>query len=294
MRLGLIGCGRIAELGYLPAIAAVREVELAAVADPSRERRMGIADAGSNGRRVSAHRDARALVETAGLDAVIVASPPDDHLASAGVASAAGLPTLVEKPPAPGLEASIALATLRPVPWIGFNRRFQQGLALSGAVPASGPLELELELRYRRSAWGARSVRDDAVLDLAPHLVDLAFVLSGACVAEIMSVSCSSERAELDLALGRSRARIRCATDRAHRERVVIKGEGRVATWSTPGPARGLVRRAARRPHPLVESLARQLTAFVSAVRGGDPGPLATADDGVRAMAAIEAARASA
>jgi len=39
LRLGLVGCGRLAELGYAPAAAAARGVEIVAVADPDRDRR---------------------------------------------------------------------------------------------------------------------------------------------------------------------------------------------------------------------------------------------------------------
>jgi predicted dehydrogenase len=47
-------------------------------------------------------------------------------------------------------------------------------------------------------------------------------------------------------------------------------------------------------PHPLAVSLAAQLDAFAAAVRGDDPGDLATADDGLAAMAVVDAARTSA
>ena len=39
LRLGLVGCGRLAEAGYVPAIAATDGVELVAVADPRSDRR---------------------------------------------------------------------------------------------------------------------------------------------------------------------------------------------------------------------------------------------------------------
>ena len=54
LRLGLIGCGRLAELGYAPAIARLGEVELVAVADPDRERRDAV---GGPGRRRPAPYD---------------------------------------------------------------------------------------------------------------------------------------------------------------------------------------------------------------------------------------------
>ena len=43
MRVGLIGCGRIAERGYVPAFARAEGVELAAVVDVRSERCRAVA-----------------------------------------------------------------------------------------------------------------------------------------------------------------------------------------------------------------------------------------------------------
>jgi hypothetical protein len=45
--------------------------------------------------------------------------------------------------------------------------------------------------------------------------------------------------------------------------------------------------------HPLVRSLMAQLEAFGRALRGGDPGPLATAGEGAAVMCVLDAARRS-
>ena len=42
------------------------------------------------------------------------------------------------------------------------------------AIPAEGWLELDLELRFRRDAWGAHESHDEALLDAGIHLIDLA------------------------------------------------------------------------------------------------------------------------
>jgi predicted dehydrogenase len=55
--------------------------------------------------------------------------------------------------------------------------------------------------------------------------------------------------------------------------------------------ARSLVSRG---EHQLVASISRQLDAFAAAVRGEPADGLATAEDGVAVMAALEAARRSA
>ena len=295
LRLGLVGCGRLAETGYLPAIAGDAGVELVAVADPRADRRERIArlaGGAPEAGRLATYAAAPELVDLARPDAIIVASPPGEHLEHARLASKAGIPCLVEKPPAPDLAGSERLAELERPPWVGFNRRFQHGARLIEAMPAEGPLELLLELHYRRASWSAVSIRDDAVLDLAPHLVDLALLLTRAPTATVRSAMLTPERAELELDTDRGRARIRCATDRAHRELVVVRrpGGARIAATRAGGFLRGAMTRLPAVAHPLIASLRAQLSAFAAAARGADGGLLATAEDGVRAMRVIEAA----
>ncbi len=294
LSLGLIGCGRLAELGYAPAAAGLADVELIAVADPEPRRRERIARLVA--RRAApprVHGSAAELLAEGRVDAVVLASPPGEHVRQAELASRAGIPCLVEKPPALGHAGAERIAALDPPPWIGFNRRFQHGARLLGSIPAHGWLELELELRYRRAAWRAVAVDDDAVLDLGPHLVDLALMLSGSAAVRVRSAALAPRRAVIELEWERGRARIACATDRPHSERVVARDErGRVLARSVAGgPHAALAGRLPGRVHPLVASLREQVAAFAAALAGGDPGVLATAADGARVMRLIDEAR---
>jgi predicted dehydrogenase len=294
LRVGLVGCGRLAELGYLPALAGLEQVELVAVADPVAGRRDRIAAHASALRtRPRAHGSVGELVASGDVDALVIASPAVEHLCQAELAAKAGLPALVEKPPAPALDEAERLAALSPAPWIGFNRRFQHGAPLLGRLPAEGPLELELELDYRRRSWRPLMVNEEVLTDIAPHLVDLALMLSGVDGAQVSAARISHDRAQLDLDTGRGRARIRCASDRPHRERVRARGEGgrRLAASGTGGPVAALTSRLPGRAHPLVQSLRDQLGAFAEAIRGGSPGLLASAADGARVMRVIDEAR---
>ena len=128
LRIGLVGCGRLAELGYVPAFSRAEEVVLAAVADPVAGRRDRIAGmAAARGVRPTSHAGAGELLAASDVEALVIASPPVEHLRQAQLAAGAGLPTLVEKPPALAGAGAEQLAALRPAPWIGFNRRFQHG-----------------------------------------------------------------------------------------------------------------------------------------------------------------------
>lgn len=299
VRLGLVGCGRLAEAGYLPALALTPEVELVAIVDPDPARRARVGGlAADGGHPVAVHPDVDSLLAAGGLDAIVVASPVDRHVDAATAVADRGLPLLVEKPPAPDVAGGEALAALRPAPWIGFNRRFDPGVgALRPLVPPRGHVQLRIELQYRRRSWQPVTVDDDAALDLGPHAVDLSRWLTSAEAVEVAAATVTPIRAEWHVLLTRARVHIALATDRAHHELVeVCDDRGRPLGRHRLGGLIGGVRgRLGRRPDvtPLVRSLAAQLAAFACAARGDDAPTLATAADGVAAMSVLAAARAS-
>lgn len=290
VRLGLVGCGRLAELGYAAAARAAAGVEIVAVADPDRARRGLVAERLG----ASAHARLDELLTATAVDGIVVCTTPEHHAAAAAVAAQADIPALVEKPPAPDAEGARWLAALVPAPWIGFNRRFDQGLELAGRVPAGGELELRMVLNYRRKSWRPVTGGDDALLDLAPHLVDLALHLTRSLPVAIRAHA-TREHAGIELATSRGRVRIECATDRPHHELVEIVDAGgrRIARAERGGRARAIAARVRPGAHPLVRSLTAQLEAFGAALRGEDPGPLATAAEGAAVMLVLDAARRS-
>lgn len=295
LRIGLVGGGRLAELGYLPAAEAACGVRLVAVAEPDPARRDRIAGLAGG---IAAYPDAGSLLAAGKLDGLVLASPAPAHLADARLAAAAGLPVLVEKPPAPDLQGAAELAALSPAPRIAFNRRFDPGLvALRAAVPAGADVTLDLELGYRRQGWGAYAVADDALLDLGPHLIDLARWITGAEVTAVEEAVLTHEHAEFRLRLGAAEARLRCATDRPHREEFTAhtRGGDRLGRVRHGGLAAAVIGRLLPgRPNPLVATLTAQLEAYGRTIRGVPETVLGTASDGVAVMRAVEAVRACA
>lgn len=288
--IGLVGCGRIAERGYVRALEQARGIRLAAVADPVASRCANAAPG------VPAFRSAAELVAAAAVDALVLATPAPAHLADARIASAAGLSVLIEKPPASTLQEARALAALTPAPWMAFNRRFEPALArLRATIPPHDPLELELDLRSRRRSWRPYERDDDVLLNLGPHPVDLVRWLTGAEPARVRAqVGAARASIEIELAGGRGRARVSCDAERPYREQVVVRAASRRVGRYSAGGLTGAVRAAWRADHPLVSSLARQLEAFARAVRGGHDDPLAAVGDGIAVMATLTAARRSA
>ena len=72
MRVGLIGCGRIAERGYVPAFARADGVQLAAVVDVQSERCRAVAQG------VATFVNVGELVTSGEVDAVVVAGGHTD------------------------------------------------------------------------------------------------------------------------------------------------------------------------------------------------------------------------
>lgn len=297
LRLAVAGCGRIVERGYLPAALSLPGVRIVAFADPDEARARRCLELWERGGGASAgvFGDCADLLATERIDALLVATPAPMHLPIAAAAAAAAIPTLVEKPPAPDLEGAWRLAALEPEPLIAFNRRFLQGAELRPQVPAAGWIELELELRYRRDAWAAHEARDDALLDTGVHLIDLAAFLADAAPICVRRALVEPERAEFEIDLARGRARVRCATDRRHRESVEVRDRaGRLLARSRLGGVRGRLAALRGEPHPLALSIGRELAALRDAVQGERPCALASAGEGAEALAVVEAVRRSA
>lgn len=291
LRLGLVGCGRLAERGYLEAIRRARGAKLVGLADLEQARCSSIAPP------LPGYSEPAELLSRDDLDAVVFATPAGAHLEGARLASQEDLPALIEKPPAESAAKVTAMAALDRQPWFGFNRRFEHGISrLRDRVPADGVLELTMDLSRPRRSWRSHEASDDALLGLGPHLIDLAAWLTASRVEHVRALELSPETARLELSLARGLARIDCASGSTPLDRIQVRREGRLCARYSGG---GLLHRGARRlcrplgAGALVRSLALQLEAFVSAVRGGGRGPLADCRDALAVMEAIDAARRS-
>ena len=106
IRLGISGCGAVAQHYYAPALTMLcGEVQLAAVFDPDQRACRGFA-AAQGSQPVGSFDE---LLD-AGLDLLIVASPPGHHPDQACAALSAGIAVLCEKPMALSLEAGERMA----------------------------------------------------------------------------------------------------------------------------------------------------------------------------------------
>jgi predicted dehydrogenase len=289
LRAGVIGAGVFG--GYHAAqYARLPGVELVGVCDLRSEAAQALA--AKHG--ISAFADEAGLI--AACDIVSITSPAIAHAASALAALGAGRPVYVEKPIATDLadaDAIVAEAGRRGlVAACGFLER--AGFAAMGLfdIPER-PLRLEAA---RLGPASPRNLDVSVVLDLMIHDLDLALALnpseplaveaSGAAVA---NQTLDEAEAEVDFDDGFV-CRFRASRVAEARERTMTltypSGQVRVDflthafTNTTPF-----------RLNPDFEQtpagrdrLGASISAFIAAVRGEAPGPLASAADGVRAL----------
>jgi len=95
LRIGLLGCGAIAQFAHLPALERARRVKLAAVCDASRALAEKAALRAGAGAVYDSHE---ALLADPNVDAVLIAAGDAFHVPLACEALAAGKHVLVEKP----------------------------------------------------------------------------------------------------------------------------------------------------------------------------------------------------
>jgi predicted dehydrogenase len=141
-------------------------------------------------------------------------------------------------------------------------------------------------------------MQDDALLDLGPHLIDLARWLTASEIMRARAHTVQERHAEFELDLKRGHVAISCSNNSPYRECVGVKdalGDLNVS-YRRGGLLSGIVARLRlHQDNPLVTSLRGQLEAFGHAVAGiGGESPLATTADGLAVMSAIEALRCSA
>jgi predicted dehydrogenase len=206
LRIGVIGCGRIARGIHLPVLARLAGVRVASVAEPDEESRSA---AVAIARGATPYRDYRELLAAGGLDAAVVCVPPHLHAPAAIAAFEAGLHVYVEKPLVPSLVESVpvleAWRRARTIGMIGFNFRFHPQIASIRQRVRDGAIGTPLGVRgvfsilpHELPDWKrTRSTGGGVLLDLVSHHVDLVHHLLGDDVVRVYATS-RSLRGEAD------------------------------------------------------------------------------------------------
>lgn len=320
LRLGVIGFGRLAQNYYVPALRRMRgEATAVAIADPNLGCRTAanalLPDAG-------VYDDARAMLDAAAIDAVLVASPPSAHLVALRLlADRPALPAFVEKPLlSPAESADLVPADVRPRVMVNFNRRFwPRYRAIADAMRAGrlGKVQaVGIELRVNVERWlsvtqhRVEPGHGGALYDLGSHAIDLAGFLVGARPDAVRAVAHTRrwehDHVMLTLTFANGvEATCRAAYEPTTRERVVVTGDAGRAFIDDPnrgvhfGHASAATRlsdlftfagHAARRYTSMSRStIELALRSFVDCVRDGRPFEIGF-DDGAFNAAALRAA----
>ena len=101
IRVGVVGCGRVAQQRHLPIIADLPGTELVAVSDLDAETREKVAEKYS---LKKVYEDYQELVASKTLDAVMIATPTQFHAEVAVAALRADKHVMIEKPLALSLD----------------------------------------------------------------------------------------------------------------------------------------------------------------------------------------------
>ena len=129
LRVGILGCGPIAQFAHFESAVKARNADLYAICDVAEDLVQRMGDTYQPGQR---YHDYDAMLADAGLDAVIIATSDSYHVPASLKALAAGKHVLCEKPIGVGIEEvenlAAAVKSSGKLLQIGHMKRFDPGL----------------------------------------------------------------------------------------------------------------------------------------------------------------------
>ncbi|CAG0989652.1 myo-inositol 2-dehydrogenase / D-chiro-inositol 1-dehydrogenase [Burkholderiales bacterium] len=203
LRLGIVGCGRVTSSLHVPALAPLRDIRVAALADTNAGALARVAGQVRPERTASHYRE---LVDDPTLDAIAVCVPARSHAEIALAAIEAGKHVFVEKPLALTLADCDALAARAAkagvCAMVGFNTRWHAQARRARDAIRRGELGAIDAIASRLTSchdavpdWQkARATGGGVMLELAIHHVDLWRCLTGAEIDEVSAFARSGER----------------------------------------------------------------------------------------------------
>ena len=184
MNIGIVGCGRVANLRHLPALARISEARVLALADVDERRLVDTARRFGVERRYASHEELSADRE---VEVVAVCVPSSSHAEVAVPALEAGKHVLIEKPLALHGDdaAEIARAASQGgYSTVGFNLRHHRLVRQARELVRRGVLgELHalrtiftssFDYREEASSWRFQpELGGSALAEMAPHHLDI-------------------------------------------------------------------------------------------------------------------------
>jgi predicted dehydrogenase len=191
MRLGIVGAGAATQVGHLPALKRLKEIQVVGICDNDIAKARALADRFAI---PDVYADIEELVEFAELDALLVCTPSHLHESHVLAGLSSGLHVFVERPlglTAPGAQKLIKAAQRHErMIMVGANHRYRPDVQQIRSCVQNGELgELEsirawwFMARAGRASMGWRQKREfsggGAMLDLGLGLLDLSLWLTG-------------------------------------------------------------------------------------------------------------------
>ena len=330
LRVAVLGCGQIARAVHLLILTQMAQVRVCAIVDCDERALDEAGILAPNARRSSSFEEE---LSNGALDAVIICLPNVYHAASAIAAMRHGLHVYIEKPIATSVaEAQEVVQAWRETGvtcMVGFNYRFDaryerlREQIAAGAIGSVSHVRSTFTMtRYTLPVWKRTVASGGGVLrDLAVHEIDMVYFVLGEEIVEV-SAQITSRNSEDDTAAlqmstvngvsvhlfstfdaiddasievwGEEGKLViqRYGSLRVEHQSTGAQGPMRRLTGMLPTPA-GLRWAMRKRYAPChVPSYEEALRRFVRAVRRGEQ-TWPDAEDGVRALAVIEAAETS-
>ena len=223
LRIGVIGCGRVAREVHLRVLTSLPQAQIVALADADAPSLKSAQKLATNAKT---YCDANALFDDAQVQAVVIATPNASHALLATEAFRRGLHVYLEKPMALELaEAQNVVAAWRTaqqsaqiVGAIGFNYRFNPLLQNAARLMQQGAIGKIVAFRssfcalmhnapsHNAPSWKtARQSGGGVLLDLASHHIDTLQTLTSQKVvsawAQIRSIKSEDDTAATELRL---------------------------------------------------------------------------------------------
>ena len=191
LKIALVGCGRAAELIYLPALKKYPGVKVPAVVDPVEERRKYISNKFKNCMEYNSLTND--FIEH--IDAAVIATPPNEHISTASELLRNNKYILVEKPLALSMNGindliEIELSSKASL-MMAFNHRYWEPiLGLKDMLSKGTEIDsAEIIFTGDYSKWNPISFKSDPLDDLGPHLFDLIRFIFNKEIIAISAVS---------------------------------------------------------------------------------------------------------
>jgi predicted dehydrogenase len=188
IRLGIVGCGDIANLRYISSIPDIPNLEFVAACDVVEDRAVAAVNKLGGGRHYTDYRD---LVADENVDAVIVTVPHSGHAPVAREALRHGKHVLVEKPIATNYRDALSIAeeaekagkVFFPMPYNYFPAfRALKGIVSSGAIGQVSQMWLNLaHCGPTHANWFYQKAiaHNGVTADLGIYLINFALGLFG-------------------------------------------------------------------------------------------------------------------